>query len=80
MTSVKDIEAEIVGFYKELYTIQENQRFYPSNLHWDPIIENDKKLLEQEFTEDEVHKVVLNLGTNKAHRPDGFTAEFFKKS
>lgn len=37
-------------------------------------------MLEQDFTEEEIHRAVISLGSYKAPGLDGFTAEFLKKS
>lgn len=80
LTKIKEIEEEFIDFYRLLYTRKEGQRCFPTNLPWDPISTEHSNLLELPFWEEEVYKAVRCLGFDKAPGPDGFTAEFFKKS
>jgi pentose-5-phosphate-3-epimerase len=42
------------------------------------VMVEENQILVEEFTEEEVRKVVFQMEHNKASRPDGFPAKFYQ--
>lgn len=74
-----DIESKFVKFYRNLFTKKVGQRCLPDIDDWGPILDLRRESLKAPFTEEGIHRAVIDLGSNKSHGPDEFTAEFFKK-
>ena len=73
------IKAEIIDFYKELYT--ENEEWRPvCNYDICPkISEEEKEFLQRSFDEQEVLGCLKMCAVDKAPGPDGYTMSFFIK-
>lgn len=59
-----DIEAEFVGFYRNLFTNRTPQIPLPIVLDWSLLLEADR--------EEKIYRAINDLGINKSPRLDGF--------
>ncbi|KAG7028494.1 LINE-1 retrotransposable element ORF2 protein, partial [Cucurbita argyrosperma subsp. argyrosperma] len=74
------IERELIGFYRKLFTKKDGRRTVLDNRDISPITAEQRDFLETPFTEVEIYKVFIDLGSNKTPGPDGSTNEFLRKS
>ncbi|XP_075645160.1 uncharacterized protein LOC142616177 [Castanea sativa] len=74
-----DVRSQIVHFYQELYKETEVGRPSMDGLEFASIEEDDRVLLEKEFSKEEVFQVLKEMEGDKAPGPDGFTMAFFQK-
>jgi exonuclease III len=80
LNAPKDIMDEITGFYKKLYSEDNNV----NNLHYNcftsnvKIAEDDYLEMEKALTIDECKNALDQMPVNKSPGSDGFTAEFYK--
>ena len=73
---------------KEQHIFEHFSKFFgplgtgPYTLDWDllGLTRHDLSILEEEFTEDEVHAVILGIAAEKAPGPDGYIGAFYKAS
>jgi len=73
---------------KEQHIFEHFSKFFgplgtgPYTLDWDllGLTRHDLSILEEEFTEDEVHAVILGIAAEKAPGPDGYIGAFYKES
>nr|XP_009789798.1 PREDICTED: uncharacterized protein LOC104237360 [Nicotiana sylvestris] len=74
------IKGEILSFYQQLYT--ENENWRPTTRFDDvaTITGEEKVWLERTFTEEEVISVIKECAPDKAPGPDGYTMAFYQKS
>lgn len=75
----KRIEAEIIQFYRNLYSKDTTARWGVEGLNWEPIEEYARMKLEQPFTEEEIKQAVCMCEGNKAPGPDGYTLKVFQQ-
>ena len=72
-----DIKAQIIEFYKTLYTEDAGRRPLLDDLHFSSISYDEACWLERPFEEEEIFQAVSNMNGNKAPGPDGFPMSFF---
>lgn len=71
---------QFLRFFSTLFKKNKGDRFLPTPIEWDPISDLQRNQLELPFTEEEIWIAIKALGSNKSPGPDGYTAEFFKKT
>ena len=75
----EEVRAKVVHFYQSLYA--ESDIWHPSmdGLEFASIKEDERLDLENDFSKEEVVKVLQEMEGDKAPSPDGFTMAFFQK-
>jgi hypothetical protein len=71
------IKAQIIEFYKTLYTEDSGCRPLVDGLHFSSISSDEVCWLERPFEEEEIFKVVSNMNGDEAPGPGGFPMAFF---
>jgi hypothetical protein len=71
------IKAQIIEFYKTLYTEDVGRRPLLDGLHFSSISSDEACWLEKPFEEEEIFQAVSNMNGDKAPGPDGFPMSFF---
>jgi hypothetical protein len=76
-----NLKTYISEYYKNLFgdPTPKNFRMIESEYNDVPQLSNEEnRILTADFTEKEVHEVILQMEKNKAPSPDGFPAEFYQ--
>lgn len=76
--SKEDIEFEIIGFYKQLYTGIHWDRPRPNGVEFKQMEFHKALLIEGSFAK-EIKETVFGLGDDRALSPDGFPIVFFQE-
>ncbi|GKV25367.1 hypothetical protein SLEP1_g34816 [Rubroshorea leprosula] len=78
LRQVEDIKQGVMKYYANLFTDEGWQRPTLEGLSFQSISEEDRSMLIEPFTEEEVKAAVWNCDSTKAPGPDGFTFGFIK--
>ncbi|GKV36164.1 hypothetical protein SLEP1_g44325 [Rubroshorea leprosula] len=78
LREVEDIKQGVMKYFAELFIDEGWQRPTLEGLSFKTISEEDRRMLIQPFTEEEVKAAVWNCESTKAPGPDGFTFGFIK--
>jgi hypothetical protein len=76
-SDIADIKAQIIEFYKSLYTEDVGRRPLLDDLQFSSISSDEAVWLERLFEEEEIFHAVSNMNGDKAPGPDGFPMSFF---
>ena len=71
------MRAQVVQFYRDLYTETDTWRPTVDGLDFASIGEDDRLFLEREFSKEEVSQVLAEMEGDKALGPDGYTMALF---
>lgn len=74
-----EIENTIINFYQNLYSNQKEDDWEIQGITWDPISMEAARLLEANFTEQEVWEAINQCEGDKAPGPDGFSMAVYKE-
>ena len=75
----EEVRSKVVQFYPSLYTESDTWRPFMDGLEFARIEEDERLVLERDFSKEEVVKVLQKMEGDKAPSPDGFTMAFFQK-
>ncbi|GKU90664.1 hypothetical protein SLEP1_g4631 [Rubroshorea leprosula] len=78
LKQVDEIKQGIMEYFQKLFTDDGWSRPTLQGLTFKTISDNDRSMLTQPFTEEEVKEAVWNCDNTKAPRPDGFNFGFLK--
>ncbi|CAL9004761.1 unnamed protein product [Prunus brigantina] len=78
VVSEREIELEIINFFKKLYSSNEEAGWCLVGLIWNAISGEEAVWLERPFEEEEVKRAVFDCGTDKSPGPDGFSMLLFQ--
>uniref|UniRef100_A0A2N9EX59 Reverse transcriptase domain-containing protein n=1 Tax=Fagus sylvatica TaxID=28930 RepID=A0A2N9EX59_FAGSY len=76
-SNLADIKAQIIEFYKNLYSEDVGRRPLLDGLHFSSISSDEAGWLERPFEEEEIFQAVSKINGDKAPGPDGFPMSFF---
>jgi hypothetical protein len=76
-SDMADIKAQIIEFYKSLYTEDVGRRTLLDDLQFSSISSDEIVWLERPFEEEEVFHALSNMNGDKAPGPDSFPMSFF---
>ena len=76
-SDLADIKAQIIEFYKNLYTEDVGRRPLLEGLQFSSISSEEAGWLERPFEEEEILQAMSNMNDDKAPSPDGFPMSFF---
>lgn len=68
----------ITNYYKQLFGEPEHTNFSLEFPYMNKITDEDREILTQEFSLQEINNVVFDMEKNKAPGPDGFPVEFYQ--
>jgi hypothetical protein len=81
ITNKNELKTRVVDFYRQLFGSSMHKRMHLSTSFW-PIeeqLDDEKRRLEEPFTEKEVALAIDGMKSDSAPRPNGFTVIFLKK-